>query len=239
MAWAPSLLNTCSSIAPSSLPTDGYQSTGKKAQVNVYNPQGTIDFSTSGREEELQEIEPPPPPTAGRFDIVIDKEIITRLDLSPAHALLRKYVHQIGDNTTQPQHDPKELLERTVGFVIKYERDDPLDPRELSEMPDIRLWFVRLDAAYPWLPAVLDWRGGELARYAAMLVPHQMSKRMGVVFNPEALELFGMKKVFTIHTWLNAQNVLKPAAKTSDMMRMLGFSVGDSLYDLIERDPLP
>jgi hypothetical protein len=49
-----------------------------------------------------------------------------------------------------------------------------MDPRELSEFPDIRLWFLRLDATYPWLPVLLDWRAGELARYAAMLVPHQV-----------------------------------------------------------------
>lgn len=79
-----------------------------------------------------------------------------------------------GDNTTDPAEDPQELFERTVGFVLEYENDDPFDPRELSELPDIRLWFVRLDAAYPWLPIVVDWRAGELSRYAAMLVPHQV-----------------------------------------------------------------
>ncbi|KAJ1385883.1 Protein chlororespiratory reduction 6 [Sesbania bispinosa] len=90
---------------------------------------------------------------------------------------------------------PKEFLDRTIGFTINYTKEDPRDPRELSEYPDIRLWFVRLDATYPWLPVLLDWRAGELARYAAMLVPHQMNMKMGVVFNPEALELFVMKKV--------------------------------------------
>ena len=65
-------------------------------------------------------------------------------------------------------------MQQTIGFTIKYEREDPHDMRELSEIPDIRLWFVRLDGAYPWLPIVLDWRGGELARYAAMLVPHEV-----------------------------------------------------------------
>lgn len=70
--------------------------------------------------------------------------------------------------------EPKEYLEHTIGFSINYTREDPGDPRELSEFPDIRLWFVRLDATYPWLPVLLDWRAGELARYAAMLVPHQV-----------------------------------------------------------------
>ncbi|CAI5507943.1 unnamed protein product [Closterium sp. Naga37s-1] len=88
---------------------------------------------------------------------------------------MRPFVAQIGDNTSPPISDPSPLLTRRLGFTIKYERDDPIDPRELSELPDVRLWFVRLDAAYPWLPAVLDWRAGELGRYAAMLVPHQCS----------------------------------------------------------------
>jgi hypothetical protein len=70
--------------------------------------------------------------------------------------------------------DSRTLLDRTVGFTINYEREDEYDMRELSEFPDIRLWFVRLDAAYPWFPVVLDWRAGELARYTAMLVPHQV-----------------------------------------------------------------
>jgi hypothetical protein len=77
-------------------------------------------------------------------------------------------------HSSEPMKDPKVLLQKMIRFVINYERDDPNDMRELSEIPEIRLWFVRLDGAYPWLPIVLDWRGGELARYAAMLVPHEV-----------------------------------------------------------------
>jgi hypothetical protein len=73
--------------------------------------------------------------------------------------------------------DSRNLMEKTVGFTINYERDDEYDMRELSELPDIRLWFVRLDAAYPWFPVALDWRAGELARYTAMLVPHQVTNQ--------------------------------------------------------------
>lgn len=96
-----------------------------------------------------------------------------------------------GDYSSDPKADIGVLLERKVGFTIKYERDDPLDPRELSEMPDIRLWFVRLDVAYPWLPVVLDWRGGELGRYAAMLVPHQVCSQSSVS-QTSVLHLRGM-----------------------------------------------
>lgn len=66
----------------------------------------------------------------------------------------------------------------------------------------------------------------------------QMSMRMGVVFNPEALELFVMKKVFAVEAWLKQQNHPKPRLKTADMARMLGFGVGDELFDLIEKYPV-
>lgn len=68
-----------------------------------------------------------------------------------------------------------------------------------------------------------------------------MSMRMGVVFNPEALELFIMKKVFIIYSWLKQQGIPTPKArlKTGDMARMLGFGIGDELFDLIDQHPLP
>ncbi|KAG0600750.1 hypothetical protein M758_11G057700 [Ceratodon purpureus] len=197
------------------------------------------EFEYEEEEEVGEGVTPAPPPTAGRIEIVVTKEQILQLDLSPAHEVFRKYVHQIGDNTTDPGEDLQELFDRTVGFVLKYEIDDPLDPRELSELPDIRLWFVRLDAAYPWLPIVVDWRAGELSRYAAMLVPHQMSKKLGLVYNPEALELWAMNKLFIIHEWLKARKVAKPNVKLNNMLRMIGFSISDQLYDLIEKYPHP
>lgn len=61
---------------------------------------------------------------------------------------------------------------------------------------------------------------------------------MGVVFNPEALELFLMNKVFTVYSWLKAHNIPKPKLKTSDMARMLGFAIGDELFDLIDQHTL-
>ena len=68
----------------------------------------------------------------------------------------------------------------------------------------------------------------------------QMSMRMGVVFNPEALELFIMNKAFIVYSWLKQQGISMPKArlKTSDMARMLGFGIGDELFDLIDQHPL-
>ncbi|KDP30194.1 hypothetical protein JCGZ_16976 [Jatropha curcas] len=202
---------------------------GQVAVSVAFDPSRNFDLSIFDDEDDSSKVAPPMPPTEGRFDVAIDDDIIHRLDLSP---------FQTATGITCPLSvEPKEFLERTIGFSINYTREDPLDPRELSEFPDIRLWFVRLDATYPWLPVLLDWRAGELARYAAMLVPHQMNMKMGVVFNPEALELFIMNKVFIVYSWLKQHNVPKPRLKTSDMARMLGFGVGDELFDLIDQTP--
>nr|XP_010927346.2 LOW QUALITY PROTEIN: protein CHLORORESPIRATORY REDUCTION 6, chloroplastic [Elaeis guineensis] len=209
-----------------------------RARVDVspsvsFNPSGSFDLSLTG-DDEVPQVAPPLPPTEGRFEIIINNDVIRRLDLLPIQALAGNNFHTTGDSPPEP----RELLEHTVGFTINYEREDPYDTRELSEIPDIRLWFVRLDASYPWFPVVLDWRAGELARYAAMLVPHQISMKLGIVFNPEALELFVMKKAFIVYSWLKQQNIPKPKLKTCDMARMLGFGLGDELFDLIDRHPL-
>ncbi|KAK7292004.1 hypothetical protein RIF29_07612 [Crotalaria pallida] len=202
---------------------------GNFAVSVAFNPQGNFDISLFDEDDESKAA-PPMPPAEGRFDVVIDNDVISRLDLSP---------FQSATGMKSPLSvKPKEFLDRRIGFTINYTKEDPRDPRELSEYPDIRLWFVRLDATYPWLPVLLDWRAGELARYAAMLVPHQMNMKMGVVFNPEALELFVMRKVFIVYSWLKHHNIPKPRLKTNDMARMLGFGIGDELYDLIDSHPL-
>ncbi|XWS17051.1 hypothetical protein CRYUN_Cryun33cG0034600 [Craigia yunnanensis] len=61
------------------------------------------------------------PPSEGRFDVIIDKEAIRRLELAP--------FHNATGITTPSLAEPKEFLERTVGFTINYTRDDPHDPQ--------------------------------------------------------------------------------------------------------------
>ncbi|XP_023515428.1 protein CHLORORESPIRATORY REDUCTION 6, chloroplastic [Cucurbita pepo subsp. pepo] len=210
-----------------------FTSSRQRRQVSAsvaFNPSGKFDLSLQDDEDDSSKVSPPMPPTEGRFDVVIDNDVIRHLDLSS----FQKTTGIISPLATEP----KQFLERTIGFTINYTREDPHDRRELSEYPDIRLWFVRLDSEYPWLPVLLDWRAGELARYAAMLVPHQISMRMGIVFNPEALELFVMKKVFIVYSWLKQHDIPKPRLKTANMARMLGFGIGDELFDLIDQHPV-
>jgi hypothetical protein len=118
-------------------------------------------------------------------------------------------------------------------FTIDFQQETG-DPRELSEIPEVRLWFIRLDAAYPWLLYLLDWKAGELARYVAMLVPHQFHPQDGVQFNPEALEIFVMQRVFVLMNWLKAQGI-EGRSPVKAMTQMLGYELDDGFFDLLEQ----
>ena len=142
------------------------------------------------------------------------------LDLAPAIAVIEPIL------TSESG-----ITEAGLRFDIDITRDST-DPRELSELPEVRLWFIRLDSQYPWLPLVLDWEAGELGRYAAMLVPHQFSPTDGIRYNPEALEIFVMQKIFVIATWLKTQGRFNPT-KLKFMTQMLGYDIEDGLFELL------
>ena len=80
---------------------------------------------------------------------IVSADDINNLNISPAHLVIAKLLQAITDS------------EQQLRFEIKFPREET-DPRELSEIPEIRLWFIRLDAAYPWLIFFLDWKAGEL-----------------------------------------------------------------------------
>lgn len=154
--------------------------------------------------------------------IILQEQHLQNLDLSPAQAVIAPLVQSgklPGDDIT-------------LEFNIDISRD-PSDPRELSEIPEIRLWFIRLDSLYPWLPLVLDWEAGELGRYAAMLVPHQFSPTEGIRYNPEALEIFVMQKIFAIAQWLK-QGGNTNFTKLKFMTQMLGYELDDGLFELLK-----
>ena len=147
------------------------------------------------------------------------------LDLTPAQ--------QIIDPILNGHKADKSLSNKALifSFEIDFPREAS-DPRELSEIPEVRLWFIRLNAQYPWLPLYLDWESGELSRYTAMLVPHQFSPIDGIRYNPEALEIFVMSKVFVLDRWLKAMDV-DGRSRLKFMTQMLGYELDDALFNLI------
>ncbi|NBD15802.1 MAG: CRR6 family NdhI maturation factor [Cyanobacteria bacterium] len=151
--------------------------------------------------------------------IKLTQDSIDRLDLSP----VQKELDPILSAGTLTEY------EQQFQFEFDYPRD-PTDPRELSEVPEIRLWFLRLDTVYPWFIFFLDWRNGELARYTAMLVPHQFSRAEGIQFNPEALEIFVMRKVFVLYDWLQQQQV-SGYGRIIAFSQMLGYEVDESFFE--------
>ncbi|MDJ0647328.1 MAG: CRR6 family NdhI maturation factor [Xenococcaceae cyanobacterium MO_188.B19] len=153
--------------------------------------------------------------------ITLDTSTINSLDLSPVEKIMPQLLG--AEKITE--------WEQQLQFVIDYERE-ATDPRELSEIPEIRLWFIRLDTAYPWLPFFLNWKAGELARYTAMLVPHQFSRSEGIIYNPEALEIFVMHKIFVLSNWLKEQEVASNFRLRS-MAQLWGYEIDDSWFDAL------
>ncbi|MEL7243666.1 MAG: CRR6 family NdhI maturation factor [Cyanobacteria bacterium J06573_2] len=153
--------------------------------------------------------------------IAIPSSSINSLDLSPASTTIDKIIteNNIASNEQQLRLD------------IQYELESG-DPRELSEVPEIRLWYIRLDAKYPWLPFLLDWQSGEFIRYAAMLVPHQFSSKEGIQYNPEALEIFLMQKTFLLKDWLEKYNI-PSQSRIKSMAKLLGYDLDDELFAML------
>lgn len=153
------------------------------------------------------------------ISITIDVDQINRLDLSPAIAAINPLLLEILAHEQQ--------LQLTIDYPL-----EPDDPRELSEIPEVRLWFIRLDALYPWLPFLVDWKAGELGRYTAMLVPHQFHPKEGIQYNPEALEIFVMGKTFVLMNWLKQQGI-ESRSRLKSMTQMLGYELDDAFFDLL------
>ena len=155
--------------------------------------------------------------------ITLNNDSIYSLDVSPALTVIEPLL-QAGSISS---------YEQQLCLEINYEQEEN-DPRELSEIPEVRLWFVRLDAKYPWLPFLLDWKAGELARYAAMLVPHQFSSKEGIQYNPEALEIFLMHKIFILSDWLHKQDITSPS-RLKSLAQILGYELDDAFFETIEK----
>lgn len=153
------------------------------------------------------------------ISITLHADQINRLDLSPAIEVINPLLSEILAYEQQ--------LQLTIDYPLESD-----DPRELSEIPEVRLWFIRLDALYPWLPFLVDWKAGELGRYTAMLVPHQFHPKEGIQYNPEALEIFVMGKTFVLMNWLKQQGI-ESRSRLKSMTQMLGYELDDAFFDLL------
>lgn len=153
--------------------------------------------------------------------IKIGDRQIKNLDLSPAVTIIEELIKE--NKITES--------EQQIKFEINYSREET-DPRELSEIAEIRLWFIALDVRYSWLPFLLDWKEGELPRYVAMLVPHQFKRNEGIQYNQEALDIFIMQKVFLLNTWLKTQGITGNS-RLKSMAQIFGYDLEDSFFDLI------
>jgi len=153
--------------------------------------------------------------------ITVSKNSLEKLDISEVKKIL------------EPILSNNQLLEfeQKIQFKIDFPREET-DPRELSEIPEVRLWFVRLDSIYPWLPFFLDWKEGELARYTAMLVPHEFNRTEGIKYNSEALEIFVMQKVFILNDWLKLRNI-PTSNRLKSLTQMLGYEIDDAFFEMV------
>ncbi|MDJ0555990.1 MAG: CRR6 family NdhI maturation factor [Microcoleaceae cyanobacterium MO_207.B10] len=150
--------------------------------------------------------------------VALNTEHLNNLNLYPVENLISQLL----------QEGKIASSEQQLNFEIDYNRDAE-DPRELSEIPEVRLWFIRLDSRYPWLPFLLDWKGGELARYTAMLVPHQFHRTEGIQYNPEALEIFLMHKIFVLRDWLHQQGI-PSKSRLMSMSQILGYDLEEEFF---------
>lgn len=156
------------------------------------------------------------------INITVSQVQIENLDLSPIKDIIEDWLGN------------KNIIdyEQKLQFKIDYPRPE-FDPRELSEIPEVRLWFIALDAYYPWLPLFVNWREGELSRYTAMLVPHRFNRREGIQYNPEALDIFIMNKIFVVHKWLRQQEIMGNS-RLKAMAQIFGYNLDDNFFSLLD-----
>lgn len=108
---------------------------------------------------------------------------------------------------------------------------DPEDPRELSELPELRLWSLRADALLPWLPLLLERSSGQLTRHVAMLLPHGFSRSEGIRFVPESLELWITHRLFLLDA-LSLDAGVPCRQGLSQMAAVLGFDLDPAFWSV-------
>ena len=153
--------------------------------------------------------------------VVIDAVAIQTLDLRPMNPWMER-----------PLTD---LLSDGAGLELQYKWPrDAEDPRELSECPEPRLWALRADAVYPWLPLVLERSGGSLIQHVAMVVPHNFSPSEGIRFVPQALELWITHR-FMLLDHLGEQLAQSQRGNLLQMAATIGYEVDPAFWTLLDQ----
>ena len=148
--------------------------------------------------------------------VVVSAEAILRLDLSALAPLLG----------CAPAH----YLARSGSIELHLDWPRQADdPRELSEVPEVRLWSLRADAACPWLPLVLERSSGQLTRHVAMLLPHGFSRQEGIRFAPESLELWITHRLFQLDDQARSAG-LNCRGGLAEMAAVLGFELDPGFW---------
>jgi hypothetical protein len=151
--------------------------------------------------------------------VAVSAEAIRRLDLSPLAAVLHR---PVAEHLAQA-----DSLELRLDWPREAE-----DPRELSEIPEVRLWSLRADAACPWLPLLLERSSGQLTRHVAMLLPHGFSRQEGIRFAPESLELWITHRLFQLDEEARAAHV-NCRGGLAQMAAVLGFELDPDFWSLL------
>lgn len=148
--------------------------------------------------------------------IRIEADQIRALDLCPLDDLRRSSV--------------ADLVAAAAGLQLEFDWPrDAEDPRELSEIPELRLWSLRADALLPALPLLLERSSGQLTRHVAMVLPHGFSRSEGIRFAPESLELWISHRLFLLDAWSRAAGV--PCRQSlAQMAAVLGFDLDPSFW---------
>lgn len=127
-----------------------------------------------------------------------------------------------------------ELLAQSGSLSIRLEwpRSDD-DPRELSEIPELRLWSLRADALCPWLPLLLERSGGDLVRHVAMVLPHRFHPQEGIRFAEDSLDLWVTHRLFLLEAWA-AEGGLSCRQGLAQMAAVLGFELDQGFWTLLD-----
>lgn len=161
------------------------------------------------------------PPDAQSSSVLISAERARRLDLAPL--------------TRWADLAPSELQSWHGHLQLHFEWPrEAGDPRELSEIPELRLWCLRADALHPWLPLLLERSGGGLTLYVAMLLPHAFNRNEGIRFPPESLELWITHRLFLLDAW--AQSAGLPCRQgLGQMAAVLGFELDPQFWTALDK----